>query len=54
VNRVVPNDPANSFLMAKLNGTQDCGGSMPAAAPLLSPEQRAIVEDWILDGAQQN
>jgi len=53
-NRVVPGDPNASFLMAKLTGTMDCGGQMPAAGLPLTPEQIAIVEEWILDGAQKN
>jgi hypothetical protein len=54
VSRVVAGDDVNSFLMAKLEGTQDCGSSMPLAGLALTPAQLELVRRWILDGAQKN
>ncbi len=54
LSRVVAGDPNNSFLMAKLNGSLDCGVQMPLAGTPYTPEQLEIVERWILDGAQKN
>jgi hypothetical protein len=49
---VDPGDPANSYLMQKLNGTAGVGQIMPIGAPLAP----ALIEDirlWILSGAQR-
>ena len=62
VMRVAPGDPANSYLLAKLKGTQnDLGGGgarMPTGEALLpSPlpdAQIATIEQWIKDGAKNN
>lgn len=54
--RLVPGDPASSFLVAKLEGTQDpvsCGTEMPPGATLPA-EQIAVIRQWITEGAQQN
>lgn len=51
--RVVAGDPATSFLVAKLEGTQDpatCGTSMPIGG-MLAPAQIAIIRTWIMNGA---
>jgi polyvinyl alcohol dehydrogenase (cytochrome) len=62
--RVEPGDPDRSWLMVKLDGTQDrfdaqcaggfCGSAMPPGAVLLAPEQRAAIRAWIRDGAQND
>ncbi len=58
---VDPGHPENSFLLAKVEGTQgtldarciggDCGGAMPEGSGLLPPESRQILRDWIAAGA---
>jgi len=54
--RVVPGDPDNSYLIMKLEGTQDkhggVGAQMPFGAPPLSPDQIAKIRKWIADGAK--
>lgn len=52
--RVVASDPDNSFLLAKLAGTHDCGSRMPIIGGALSDAEVARVASWILDGAQEN
>ncbi len=52
--RVVANDVANSFLVAKLEGTQDCGLSMPLGGMLLDPAIIDVVKAWINSGALKN
>lgn len=52
--RVVPGNPAQSFLMAKLDGTQDCKDKMPLIGQPLSQEFRDGVRAWILAGAPNN
>jgi hypothetical protein len=49
---VAPGDPANSYLMQKLNGTAGVGQTMPIGAPL-APALIEDVRQWILDGAQR-
>ena len=51
--RVVPNAPAQSLLMQKLDGTQPCGSSMPPGS-MLSDAQRNQVRSWIMSGAPNN
>jgi len=59
---IEPGDPAASYLWHKINGTQaSVGGSglmMPKARPgmastVLTPEQFATIEQWILAGAPE-
>ncbi len=52
--RVVPGDSASSFLMAKLDGTHDCGVRMPFAGPPLSNTDRNAIRDWIDAGAPKD
>jgi len=56
VNLVEPGDPAMSYLMAKLEGTQaDLGGgglSMPIGVSL-PDDQLTLIREWIADGAPQ-
>lgn len=52
--RVVPGDPAASFLMAKLDHTQDCGDEMPLLLPQLDLATRNGIRAWIASGAPMN
>ncbi|HYC53476.1 MAG TPA: hypothetical protein VEL28_00855 [Candidatus Binatia bacterium] len=52
--RVVPGNPGASFLMHKLDHTDDCGDPMPLLAPQLSQAQRDRIRQWITDGALNN
>ena len=50
--RVVPGDPAASYLVAKLTGVGMCSGSvMPKAGSELSAAQIDVVRAWIGAGA---
>lgn len=61
---VAPGDPAQSYLMHKLDGDQcqfaaqcvagDCGKSMPYDTGALDPATRDTLRRWIAQGAQQN
>jgi hypothetical protein len=61
MDRVEPGDPGNSWLMHKLDGTQDwfdpmcesmfCGSQMPLAPPPLSESVRDSIRTWITNGA---
>jgi len=52
--RVVPFDASTSFLIAKLEGTQDCGSTMPLGGSPLPQADIDVITAWILDGAQKN
>lgn len=69
MNLVTASDPANSFLMVKMDGcqnargltcdpqatdTEPCGDSMPQRADLLCPDERDTVRRWIAQGAADN
>ena len=58
---VTPNDPANSFLMHKMDNSLkcetltcggNCGGSMPLGGAILAQDQRDTVRRWIAQGAK--
>lgn len=53
--RVVPGNPTSSYLMLKLEGKGASGLQMPRTAygdgTPLSPDEIAIIEDWIIAGA---
>jgi hypothetical protein len=66
---VKPGDPANSFLMRKIDGcftdiqsmctplepdVGPCGEGMPAGSEPLSAEERDLFRRWIAQGAQNN
>jgi hypothetical protein len=55
---VVPFQPENSFLIDKLTGDLPVNGSggssMPYQIPPLAPEEIAVLEQWVTDGAQNN
>jgi mono/diheme cytochrome c family protein len=52
---VAPSQPEASYLLLKLQGRQAAvggtGSQMPPDGDLLSDEELAAVEAWILDGA---
>jgi hypothetical protein len=70
MNIVTPSDPANSYMMHKLDDDQCqfastcnatgnakfalCGTGMPQLAPILDPDTRDTVRRWIAQGAQNN
>ena len=58
MNRVTPGDPAQSYLVHKIEGTQgSVGGSgsrMPLTGSPLSANQIAIIRSWITKGALDN
>ncbi|MDX1405024.1 MAG: hypothetical protein R3192_10825 [Woeseiaceae bacterium] len=50
--RVIPNDPDNSYLVQKLEGTAAVGARMPFGSPdPLDPAVIASIRQWIADGA---
>lgn len=49
--RVAVNDPANSYLIQKLEGTASVGAQMPLNAPALPQADIDIIRQWISDGA---
>jgi len=56
MDRVVPGDPDNSFLIVKLaahteGGPLDCGDPMPLQPDPISQEKLDIVREWIENGA---
>ena len=53
--RVKPNDPANSYLVRKLEGTAGIQGSrMPLGGPFLDQATIDLVKTWIASGAPNN
>jgi hypothetical protein len=52
--RVVPGDPDNSVLYAKIIGDPDFGSRMPPTGSALTATQRQIIHTWILEGANNN
>lgn len=58
--RVTPGDPAKSYLVHKLKGTQLEAGGNGAQMPMYDPpkpfpgEHLEIIERWIKEGAQNN
>jgi hypothetical protein len=52
---VKPGDPANSYLLQKLEGTHMCmGARMPKAGSPLSAAAIQTIADWICEGAPNN
>ncbi|HEX3395211.1 MAG TPA: hypothetical protein VHS76_00840 [Steroidobacteraceae bacterium] len=49
--RVKPGDPANSYIIQKLQGIAAVGARMPLGGPYLSPATIAFVQQWITNGA---
>lgn len=53
--RVIPGDPANSLLIRKLEGTPGTlGDRMPQGGPFLTPDQIALIREWIQLGARND
>jgi hypothetical protein len=60
---IVPGDPENSFVMAKVDGLcggnlectgGDCGDPMPQTGGALSAANKDVLRRWIAQGAQDN
>jgi hypothetical protein len=52
--RIIPDQPAASYLLDKLEDIDLCGGQqMPRNAPPLSLEERNAIQSWICAGAPQ-
>ena len=55
LDRVLPGDAANSYLVRKINGGPGISGSqMPLAAPPLSSTDIGTITNWIIQGALNN
>ena len=58
MNRITPGDPAQSYLVHKINGTQTSvggtGSRMPLGRAALSSTQIATITAWITSGAPNN
>lgn len=56
--RITAGDPAASYLVHKIRGTQaQVGGSgarMPLNLPALSPDEIDVIREWITEGAKDN
>jgi hypothetical protein len=50
--RVEPGDPANSYLVQKLEGRAAFGARMPLNQPALPASTIQVIRQWIQDGAQ--
>jgi hypothetical protein len=49
--RVKPGDPANSYIIQKLQGHAAVGAQMPLGGPYLSQDTIAFIQQWITNGA---
>ena len=49
--RVNPGNPANSYIVQKIEGTAAVGAQMPFGGPPLPPATIAVIRQWISDGA---
>ena len=55
LDRVAPSDPANSYLVRKINGGPSILGSqMPLGGPVLSAADIATITNWVQQGAANN
>jgi methionine-rich copper-binding protein CopC len=52
LNRVTPGDPDASYVIHKLEGTQEVGERMPRGGPYLPQATIDVIRQWISDGAQ--
>jgi hypothetical protein len=52
--RVVPNDPAMSLLVQKLEQTQTCGVEMPPNSAPIEAAKLAAIRTWIMNGAMND
>jgi hypothetical protein len=51
LNRVTPGDPANSYIIQKLEGHAAVGGQMPLGGPYLPQSTINFIAQWISNGA---
>lgn len=49
--RVKPGDPANSYIIQKLQGHAAVGAQMPLGGPYLAQDTIAFIQQWIVNGA---
>ena len=54
IDLVEPGDPDNSWLVRKVENTQNVGGRMPSGAGPLSQSQIDSIRTWISEGAMDN
>ncbi len=52
--RVAPNDPDNSYLVQKLEGTAAVGGQMPLGGAPLPQATIDVIRQWVSDGAMDD
>jgi hypothetical protein len=53
LSRVAPNDPDNSYLVQKIEGSAAGGARMPFGGAPLDPAVIADIRQWITNGAQR-
>ena len=52
---VIPGSPCESILLQKIAGTAGFGARMPLGGPpFVSPEDFALISDWVAEGALEN
>lgn len=52
---VIPGDPCGSLLVQKTSTAPPGGARMPSdGPPYLSPNELALIKDWIVEGAREN
>lgn len=51
---VVNGNPCDSIILQKLSETPPFGERMPLNGPYLSDAERALISDWIVEGARDN
>ena len=54
LSRIEPNDPEESYIIDKLEGTQAVGGQMPLGQSPLPVQTIQLIRDWITAGAPDN
>ena len=54
LSRIEPNDPEESYIIDKLEGTQAVGGQMPLGQSPLPAQTIQLIRDWITAGAPDN
>lgn len=52
--RIAPNDPDNSYLVQKIEGSAAVGGRMPLGGAPLDPALIQTIRQWVSEGAQNN
>ncbi|HEX2676262.1 MAG TPA: hypothetical protein VHM19_06470, partial [Polyangiales bacterium] len=52
---VIPGDPCGSLITQKISDAPPAGQRMPSdGPPYLTPGERQLINDWILEGARDN